>query len=487
MKLPPIRFLKFPLIGFCCLIFLTSWALSSPPGSNSDDEYHLAGIWCAFGERTQICSVDEITGRKSVPRQIQRYSGPQGIFCYAGNEKASARCIRELSPEVVMELVPTGRISEGQYPSGFYKANGFLVGGNINRSILNMRFLQISIAFVVFSLAIYTAREKASQILTGLFIGLVPIGLWVIPSTQPASWSIIGLVGLGIYLVGFTRDRTTVNLLLVGIGSLFSIFLALQSRRDSPLILLIVLLLFLISQYKTFFRHAIKPFMRALVLVIIPIAAALVHFRFIPLSSILQFRGIVDSNIFEGALNTAPNVILGLIGGSRQLGSPDFAPPLLVLVLLIISLGIYLSARLPVIPREARLSAFIGGFFLFLMPLRFALENVGDPVSRYIYVVYLTILVQIAASAKIVTAKSLNYEVSLNRIIVFSTALAHALALHQTLRRYLTGTNTTRFDLNFGAEWWWSRGLSPMSVWLIGSISFTLAMSLTLQISRVRR
>ena len=121
------------------------------------------------------------------------------------------------------------------------------------------------------------------------------------------------------------------------------------------------------------------------------------------------------------------------------------------------------------------------------MPLRFALENVGDPVSRYIYVVYLTILVQIAASAKIVTTKSLNYEVSLNRIIVFSTALAHALALHQTLRRYLTGTNTTRFDLNFGAEWWWSRGLSPMSVWLIGSISFTLAMSLTLQISRVRR
>ena len=487
MKLSLIRFLKFPLIGFCCLIFLTSWALSSPPGSNSDDEYHLAGIWCAFGERTQICSVDEITGQKSVPRQIQRYSGPQGIFCYAGNEKASARCIRELSPEVVMELVPTGRISEGQYPSGFYKANGFLVGGNINRSILNMRFLQIGIAFVVFSLAIYTARENASQVLTGLFIGLVPIGLWVIPSTQPASWSIIGLVSLGIYLVGFTRDRTAVNLLLVGIGSSFSIFLALQSRRDSPLILLIVLLLFLISQHKTVFRKTNKRITGVLLLVTTLAAAALVHFRFRPLSSFLQLRGIMDSRIFEGALNVAPNVVLGLIGGSMQLGSPDFAPPKIVLVLLTISLGTYLSARLPIIARETRISAFIGVTFLFLLPFRFALENDGDPVSRYVYVIYLTILIQIAVSVKIVATKSVNNEVSLNRILVSSTALAHALVLHQTLRRYLTGTNTTRFDLNFGAEWWWARGLSPMSVWLIGSISFTLAMSLTLQISRVRR
>jgi hypothetical protein len=487
MKRDCLSFLKFTFIGFCCLVFLSCWALSSPPGSNSDDEYHLAGIWCAHGERTQICSIDEATGQKSVPRQIQRYSGPQGFFCYVGNEKASSRCVRELSPDVVMELYPTGRISEGQYPAGFYKANGFLVSGDINWSILKMRFFQIGIAIFVFSMALYTARKNLRQILSALLIGFVPIGLWVIPSTQPASWAIIGLVSLVIYLIGVTQSRTKANFFVIVVGSSLSFFLAIQSRRDSILNLLIVLVLVGISQYKTIFGQPIQRFMRAFVLSLFFSVIALVHFRFRSLSFIFQISGLKETNFFEGVFNIAPSVVLGLIGGSMQLGSPDFAPPLIVPLLMIIGLGTFLASIWSATPRETQVSVVVGSVLLFALPLRFFLENAGSPVSRYIYVIYLSTLILIAVSTRVGITESLKYRATSNRVILFSVALAHAFALHQTLRRYVFGTNVSRFDLNFSAEWWWTSGPSPMSVWLIGSISFTIAMSLTLQISKVRR
>jgi hypothetical protein len=404
-----------------------------------------------------------------------------------GNEKASSRCIRELSPEVVMELYPTGRISEGQYPSGFYKANGLLVSGDISWSILKMRFFQVGLAIFVFSIALCTARKNAGQILLSLLIGFVPIGMWVIPSTQPASWAIIGLVSLIIYLIGFTQSRTKVNFFVFVVGSSFSFFLAMQSRRDSILNLLIVLVLVGISQYKIIFGQPIQRFMRVFVLSLFFSVIALVHFRFRSLGSLFQWSGFTETNIFEGVFNIAPSVVMGLFGGSMQLGSPDFAPPLIVPLLMTIGLGTYLASVWPATPRETKASAVIGGIFLYVLPLRFFLDNVGSPVSRYVYVTYLTTLILIAVSTRVGIVESSNHRATSNRVILFSVALAHAFVLHQTLRRYVFGTNASRFDLNFGSEWWWTRGPSPMSVWLIGSISFTIAMSLTLQIYKVRR
>lgn len=398
----------------------------------------------------------------------------------------SASCIRALSLDVVMELVPTERISEGQYPSGFYKLNGFLVGDDINRSILNMRFLQIGIAVAMFSVALSTAREKGSRILFGLFVGSVPIGLWVIPSTQPASWSIIGLISLCIYQVGVAHKNNKFNYLIVVIGTCVSLTLALQSRRDSILNLFLILFLVLISRYKAVF---IRQNRRILIFAVVPVFAlslSLVHLRFRSLSSFFPLSKLFDPVLFEGVTNIVPKVIVGLIGGSDQLGAPDFAPPLLVLLLMTIGVGTYLSTLWSAISREARISAVVGGFLLFLLPLRFLLESSG-PVSRYVYVIYLSCLIVIAAGLETDTFVAPKRPDLLNKTILFSVSLAQSFALHHTLRRYLTGTNVKRFNLNYGAEWWWSHGLSPMSVWVIGSISFATAMSLTRQLAKVQR
>ena len=46
--------------------------------------------------------------------------------------------------------------------------------------------------------------------------------------------------------------------------------------------------------------------------------------------------------------------------------------------------------------------------------------------------------------------------------------VAHTAALHQTIRRYTTGTDRHGFDLDLGIEWWWPAP-SPMAVWAAGT------------------
>lgn len=129
------------LIG--TIITLSSWALASPPGSGPDDEYHLSSIWCSRGYRIQFCEKSSSIYEAKVPLQLHRNGGPRTIFCYAGDSKISASCIRGLDVEAVTKLESSERFNTSSTASNFYKSNGFLVSSNVNGSILTMRFLQI--------------------------------------------------------------------------------------------------------------------------------------------------------------------------------------------------------------------------------------------------------------------------------------------------------------------------------------------------------
>jgi hypothetical protein len=51
-------------------------------------------------------------------------------------------------------------------------------------------------------------------------------------------------------------------------------------------------------------------------------------------------------------------------------------------------------------------------------------------------------------------------------------SIAYAVALHTTMRRYITGNDVTDWNLDNNLEWWWTAGPSPMTVWFFGTSSF---------------
>jgi hypothetical protein len=60
-------------------------------------------------------------------------------------------------------------------------------------------------------------------------------------------------------------------------------------------------------------------------------------------------------------------------------------------------------------------------------------------------------------------------------LVVAALSVAHALALHRTIRRFVTGVDVTSVNLNANIEWWWGGPVSPMLVWVAGSLAFSAA------------
>jgi hypothetical protein len=54
------------------------------------------------------------------------------------------------------------------------------------------------------------------------------------------------------------------------------------------------------------------------------------------------------------------------------------------------------------------------------------------------------------------------------------------------MRRYITGIDVIGWNLNKNAEWWWTVGPSPMTIWMLGTIAFGLTATLVLQMARMR-
>jgi hypothetical protein len=57
-------------------------------------------------------------------------------------------------------------------------------------------------------------------------------------------------------------------------------------------------------------------------------------------------------------------------------------------------------------------------------------------------------------------------------LVVLALIAAQSVALHENMRRYITGLDVSGLDLNRNIEWWWPIPISPMVVWTVGTLAF---------------
>ena len=485
--------LKSIVLGFLLLlgtiITLGSWALASPPGSGPDDEYHLSSIWCSRGYRIQFCEKSTSIYEAKIPLQLHRNGGPRTIFCYAGDSKISASCIRGLDAEAVTKLESSKRFNTSSIASNFYKSNGFLVSPNVNRSILTMRFLQIFIFFALISFAIYSSGERKWAVLLALFVGMVPVGLFIIPSTSPSSWAIVGVVSAGICVMNSLIASRKSHRVIAVIGFLVAVLLTRNVRADVNIMLAICVTLGLVSGFvirET--NRSLKFDRKRLLRVAFLVTPGLlyIHLRVFSLYPWRIARFILGGS-FYSLSNDSPQAFLGFLGGSIQLGSADFAPTPVVLILMSVGFVTFIVITARFVPLKVKISSGFGLSLLFFLPYWFSLGAIGLA-SRYIMAIYLVSLVTFSASA--VTSRRLaNFKFSKSSLVtIFLTiSLGQSLSLHQSIRRYITGTNISGWNLNEGAQWWWTHGPSPLSIWILGSVAFSVALFIVLLMTNYER
>jgi hypothetical protein len=349
--------------------------------------------------------------------------------------------------------------------------------------------MRIFNAFLAITLLTITAIYAAPFVrfaLLGTWISVVtPLALFTIPSTNPSSWSIIGL---GIYwasLLSFLQAKEKSHLAVNAILTFTTGIMAINSRSEASPYLLLVTLIIL-------FIHApVRKLIRLDYKYLLPIFIGIIAlYEFLTTPSTLGWSSGLqggDPNRTRGELwfrniSQWPRLIDGSVGG-WPLGWFDTPmPPMTSFYSFLVLIGFFfIGLRVTTWPKNISLILIMGAiFYLPLRILYLGFNFVGEGVQPRYFLPLLMVFMGIALLS--MNKEAITFSFSQAFVLFGSLVVAHAFALHYTMRRYITGVSSsfsgsdkTDWNLNKDVEWWWSFLPNPLTTWAIGSTAFAIA------------
>ena len=305
------------LIPSISLFLLSSiWAISSPIGSSADDGFHLTSIWCAWGDH-KTCQERDSGLVKLVPAKIA--SHPPCYVTWPWADKSS-ECINEVSEQ----LVEATYFNTWTYPPIFYFVMRFFVGDDSEKSVLYMRVFNALLAsFMLF----FAAKISPFFIQRALFlswgVGIIPIGIFFIPSTNPSSWTIIGVSTFWAFFYSalyFQKTGNTRKAIISGFGSILAGFIAAGSRLDSGIYIALSFLGILVLFFK---KNYIMSNLKTISILLIIAFPLIFYFIFLNIRRFGMFNNALlpdtvpdlQPNAIINLLIELPSFIMGVFGG----------------------------------------------------------------------------------------------------------------------------------------------------------------------------
>jgi hypothetical protein len=464
--------LTIALAPLLALIALACWALASPVGASPDDDYHLNSIWCGQGERAGLCEESSAPETEKVPEALGSST------CYAFKSFQSAACQGAGYSDADgsgLTLVDSERGNfDGNYPPVFYATMSIFASDNISVSVIVMRLFNAALFVGVMTLAfIALPRARRVPLVWGLMACISPLAIFLIPSVNPSSWAILSGALIWVSLVGFFETSGKRKIALGALAAL-GVLIGAGARADSAVyagLAIVIALVLTFKRERAYLLSAILP-------VVLLIVAAAIYLSTNQAAAATE--GITNDEqvtigneaLLIGIVLNIPSLWTGILG-TASLGWLDTPLPYIVGFLGVSAFAALVFAGLRRVGLRKGI-AFAGAFFtLWAFPtyiLFISRANVGDAVQpRYL----LPILIIVAGVA--LFSPSLGRLVfSRTQMILLAAVLAvsQSVSLHFNIRRYVTGNDVTALNLDSAVEWWWGFPLSPMGVWIIGSLAF---------------
>ena len=478
------------LIGTLAFLSLSAWAFASPIGAPPDGDFHLASIWCAQGDRLGMCKLEKVKDSSQVelltPRTFSRYQNPFGHFCYVGNSGASAGCTNVVDETSVTELVASGRVFPvNQISTLFYDLTSRLASRDTESSAFRIRFANVLFFVGVASLLLLVFKRFRIVSALALLVGLGPWGSFLISSIHPSSWTITLLPLFLVALMVAMKEKATTPRVFAALVAFLIWFITQDIRSDSRYFLIIALVT-AVAWGVNFRREIIvRPTWQKVIGLGL---LSVLYFQLLhPLvRNVLSAVGSSQiDKVFNLTTTKVPLTLMNLFGGNYGLGSSDTPLSDLVVFCGIASLFLVIYSTAQRVSRRNWLIVFLMSTLLILLPLRADLDDVGTS-GRYILPLYLMCLITYLASVETSAERPLITSKTVSRILICFLTLGNSIALHQTMRRYITGVDVIGWNLNQDAEWWWTVGPSPMTIWLLGTVAFGVTATLILQNARCR-
>jgi hypothetical protein len=384
--------------------------------------------------------------------------------------------------------------NEGRlYPNLYYFVASKFVGDDVARSALTIRFFNLLLLiFLVASLYVIAPNNIRDGVSLTLAVFMVPLGLFIVASNNGSSWTISGVSVYWAFFTIFLTAREKVRWIPAGLLSLASGLIALGSRSDGAVYIIFstgVALLLALGRDRSALR---KYWYRTFVGVFICLAAGVSYFSSGQSGALTGglfgdggFGRTAASTLFNN-FTRLPALYMGALGsrgGAGELGWLDTAMPELAS-----GLALFTASGVILYSRKKRSSFELLAVLACLTALVIApiamlqLDGalVGELVqARYVLPLLLLTAGVFASGERVGFAEFLSPSTRI--LFPALMTIAYSVALHTTMRRYITGNDVMDWNLNRNGEWWWRDGPAPMTIWFIGSASFAFVVAAIFQ------
>jgi len=459
------------------LITLLTWGLASAVGASPDDDFHLASIWCGHGDNPPGCEAGDSADSRAVNTALVT-----DAVCFAFNADASAGCQGQDFPTNFDEVTVTDRGNfGGLYPPVFYWTMSWLVGDNIELSVLAVRAANVAIfAALVVTLFWLLPPVRRPTLVWSIALTFVPLSVYLVPSTNPSSWAVISAATLWIALIGYfeTSGKRRVGLAVIALAATV---LGAGARADAALFAILAIGLVIILT----FRRERVYFLQAILPIVLVIIAGLLFLTARQSGAAVTGLAPIDNDLVVNPFTLAianlvnlPSLWIGIFG-FWPLGWLDTAMPSGVWVPAFAAFigAVFLGLHLRV-PRKGLVLAIVA-FALVVFPVVLLVRS-QSMVGANFQPRYLLPLMIILAGLLLLSQRDARPQLAPTAVwlVVIALSVANAIALHTQIRRYVTGVDGAGINLDSNLEWWWQLPITPMATWIVGSIAFATLLAI---------
>ena len=456
-----------------------AWSASSPAGSSPDEDFHIASIWCPTPLGRFCDTQTEADGEVDVSIPMQAAYAA----CYAFQPDTSGWCTLQIADGSFY----TPRVDNGLYPGGFYDVMHTMTGPDVYTSIIVMRVVNGILAILLFgALALVLPRSGQRLMAYATLPVCIPMMIYVVCSINPSGWAVTGVATAWFGMYAFFAATSKPRLIASGLIALVGAAMGSMARTDAGAYLMLGAVAMTILSFPAIRAKLWKAALPAAVLVIGVIGffsggqGGVLSGGMDMGSGMRGTKALLESNVLN-----LPHLLIDYTAGFIGLNWVDTVmPPLVWVTVAGLSLALLFRGLKSVNLRKFLAFAGLAGAYVCL-PL-YILQMGGDAVGSNVqprYFVPLVPLVMAAAMWRPKKGGASSLSMLQTLILYASLVIAHAIALHVQIRRFVTGLDANWFNLNVRAEWWHA-GPSPMATWWIGSVGFAV---LALLLFRVRR
>jgi hypothetical protein len=445
-------------------LLLCTWT-SVPYGATGDMDFHLTNIWCAAGEKDGLCAdIDPVNNTAEVPFMFQ--------MCNSRNIDYWPYC------EIESENPPTQRLrmASPEHLSFYYRIVHEFVNEQIQTSVLRIRlFNSIISALVIFLLLTLTNPRIKFASLAGITFSLFPFGIQHFSGVTTRGWAILGVMTSWAFLTSYLQTQISEKKLriLQLFAYLISISLALMSRIDSLMMVLITSLIVIISHLYSSTLVDRKRFLLGI-------------FGFGFLAVISQYLPVIRRyTTFDipADYGTAQYMIFQLVHipeavadwWNYQIGQNGSGPGIVGLIGVSFFL-VNLAFALQLSDFHQRVVVASFTFIIFVLLMKSSSVAVSLVPLTGFYTLGLAVPWLGLAIANSNSKLQFMTTTGNRRTAIALLSFSHAVFFYNLLEFYTRrGKNLGYFEaISLNDEWWWNIGVGPNAVFIAGAILFPI-------------